>query len=999
LRILPGLWLLWVLAVVAAAQNVAAQAGGGFGGGPGGGAPQGGQPPKDPEYVRPKEALEPLPAPLSAEEEAARERAKERGVLVSKNPQPDTISEVRIVGARKMEADAILLQIGTRLDRKPDRRQLQQDIRRIFQLDVFDDVVVEAQPGPNDSVRLRFVLTEKPSIDEILLEGNSEINKDDIMEVVDLKMFQVLDVARIKANVEKIRRLYVDKGFFLADVSYEVRPSKGNDASGAQAGSGGLLDLFSQTDKEASAQQDAKDKAQLEGGTTAPATPPTSTDAARFVDVVFVMHENAKVKVEHIAFVGNSGIASDELAGVLRTRENHPLGLLLEWGTYKQEASEIDLLALEAYYQDRGYLNVKIGKPRVQLTSDKSRMVLFIPISEGKQYRLRSFDVDGDLVVEDETDAQPAPIVFVRKNLVDRTKIRSGELFSRTQIAMDVQALADRYRDAGYAFVNVAPDMQLHDDDNTLDLRLLMQAGPRVTIERIDITGNVKTHDSVVRRELRVFEGELYSATSLRLSEQRVNALGYFEKVSVSTKQGSEPDRMVLTFDVKEKSTGQFQIGAGFSNAEAFILNGQVSYNNLLGLGTTFSTSLQLSQFRRIFDVRYIDPYFVENLWGLPLTFSFSAFNTSRFFLDFTRLSTGGDVTFGYPVGRALGDGLQISQALNRLRSDAGSGAFNYIPDLDNFQVFGTYSLERVEIDDSNFSVRLLGLQTSLPRWTSSLRGAALFDMRNNRLFPTSGWFVQGSVEIANPLLGSGVFPGTEAALKGALKGAGLRDIPLCTGLGCLKTNGLANTFLRTSATLRWYLNFDSLLPVAGVVLKGNHEVGLLASANQLVFENYYMGGFNTIRGYFIRSISPVARVGSASDPSAPLVEFRTGGNKQFFTNLELEFPIFEAAGLRGVLFADAGNVYGADENFFYVGTPKNDFLSSRDCDGACWDPRTQLPLGLFYSVGAGVRWLSPLGPLRFEWGIPLTRRPAQTFGFPQGDQPFQFEFNVGSFF
>jgi outer membrane protein insertion porin family len=955
-------------------------------GGPGGGAPPG---PTEPEYIRPREALEPLPEPLSKEEEAARERAKEKGALVSDKPMPGRISEVRIVGARKVEPDAVLVQVQSRVDRAPDRSTIQADVRRIWAMDIFNDVVVEARPGKNDSIILIYRLTEKPAIDEVLYEGNRDVSKDDIAEVVDLKPFQVLDVARIKANVAKIQKLYVDKGYYLAQVSYEVRPSTGTTE---KSGTGGLLDLFGDRDRAPDPTAPAAD---------APARPEVQ-EAGQFVDVVFNITEAAKVKVEKVVLVGNEAVSADDILPVLRTRENHPLGILTEWGTYKVEASEIDVLAVEAVYQDRGFINVAVGKPRVTLSQDKTRITLTIPITEGKQYRLRSLDVGGDLVVDTVDKDRPtdAPPVFARQDLLDRTKIRAGDLFSRTQVAMDVQAIADRYRDAGYAFVNIEPQFVPHDEDDTLSLRLNVQSGPRVTIERIEITGNTKTQDSVIRRELRVYEGEFYSASMLRLSEQRANALGFFEKVAVTTRQGSKPDRMVLVFDVKEKSTGTFQVGAGFSNAESVIFNGQIAYNNFLGLGTTVSGSAQFSNFRRIFDFRYIDPY-VAMIGQQPLTLSISAFNTSRFFLDFTRNSTGGDLTFGYPIGKWLADAANLTQWTRTARSEASPKVLPYVPDFENLQVFLSGNLERVEIAEDNFNVRLKGLQLNLPRWTTSTRLSTVWDMRNNRLFPSAGWFLQGSVELASPLLGAALLPGAEAATKDFIKGTGIRDLPFCTGVGCLKRDGVPNTFTRYTATARGYLNGGFLLPeLSGVVLKANVDFGFIDTADQLIFENYYMGGFNTIRGYFLRSISPVERVGSANDPSGSLAEFRTGGTKQFMTNVELEFPIFEPVGIRGVLFFDAGNTYGQDENLFYIGNGPTASLALARCNGGpCWDPRKELPLGLFYSIGAGVRWFSPLGPLRFEWGVPLTPRPAGTFGFAQGDQPFQFEFNVGNSF
>lgn len=937
-----------------------------FGEGPGA---QAGKPPKEEEYVRPKEALEPLPEPLSADEEKARERAKERGVLVSDKPKPGFISELRVVGARKVEPDAVLVQIQSRIDKKPDARVIQADIRRLWAMDIFDDVIVETRPGANDSIVLTFRLREKPAVDEVIIEGNRDVTKEDIEEVIDIKPFQVLDIAKVRANVGKVQKLYVDKGYFLAEVTYEVRPSTG---TSDKSESGGLLDLF-KGDKHAVATPH-EDEGVRDGDGSKPASParPQQQGEGEFVDILFKVTEAAKVRIETLTFVGNEHLSSDELTQFMRTHTAHPLGVLNEWGTYKDEQVETDLLIVEQIYQDKGYINVKVGRPRVQLSADKTRMAIEIPITEGKSYQLRSLAVQGDLVV-DQLDPKSDAIVFTKEDLLGRAKLKSGEVFSRTQVAMDVNAIADRYRDKGYAYVNIGANPIIHEDDTSVELELNVESGPRVTVERIDIVGNAKTQDRVIRRELRLYEGEFYAGSAMRLSEQRVNALGFFEKVSVTSKQGSQPDRMVVVIEVKEKSTGTFQLGAGFSSAESILFTGQISYNNFLGLGTTVSGSVQWSGFRRIFDFRYMDPY-AFYLGGEPVTIAFSAFNTSRYFLDFTRDSSGIDATVGYPIGRPF---VPLTAPV---QADASPWLLPYIPDFENLQLFVAGNLERVVIEDTSFNARLVGLQTHLPRYTTSVRTSVVFDQRNNRLFPSAGWFLSGSVELATPMLGSYLAPGAEKWVKESLQTAGVQD-----GLGFLYKNGRANDFQRYSMVARAYYNFDEVLPLKGVVLKSNVEYGLIHTDDELVFENFYMGGFNTIRGYYLRSISPVARVGSAADPSAPLLEFRTGGNQQFFTNLELEFPLLEQVGIRGVAFFDAGNVYGPLESLFYVGQAAN--------------PHPELPLGLFYSVGLGIRWFSPIGPLRFEFGVPLTPRPKGTFGFAQGDQPFTFEFNVGNSF
>lgn len=937
--------------------------------------------------------------------------AKEPGHLTSVKPKKGYLSSVRIVGARKVEPDAVLLNVQSSVDTVPNQKLMQADVQRMYSMGLFDDVIVALQELDDGSYALEYRLLEKPSIDEILIDGNGEISKDDIREALDLKKFQVLDIPRIRANVEKIKKLYVDKGFYLAEVEFDVRRSIGVSAdeetedsafdSNVENRTGpSILDengnLILQTPELLNAISQGENKT----GENKTENKTTDKDENRnFVDIVFKVKEKAKVKVEKISFVGNKAISDDAIKAIMRTRENHPLGLVTDWGTYKEEYFSVDLMAIEMLYQDNGYMGIKVGKPHVELSHDKTRISITIPVDEGKQYQLGKFDIEGDLLVEDadlyaELKAKNPDVVYLlKRDVIGQTQSKVGEKFVRSQIAQDLAVVGDRYRDKGYAYVNISPDTYerpatKEGEKDAIDVVLKVKAGPRVTIERIDVVGNSRTQDHVIRRELRVYEGEYYAASQMRLSEQRVNALGFFEKVEITSSQGSTPDRMRLKINVVEKSTGTFQAGAGLSGYEQFLFQGQIAYNNFLGLGQTISGSWQISALRNIIDLHFIDPYFFY-IGQDPLTFAFTASNTQSNFIDFIRNSTGGDVTVGYPVGRPFRD---VSE---KWSENAATWLQPYVPDLENLQLFLTANAQRVEIAEQTFDVRLLGLSANLPRYTTSLRASLIFDQRNNRLFPSQGYFLQAQAEWANPAFGSAFLPGAESALKDGLTSIGLGD-----STGFLKRGGRPNDFQRYSLTGRFYYSFDDWFPVKGVVAKVNAEFGLLNTTDRtLIFEQYFLGGFNTVRGYFVRSISPVERVGSL-DPTEPLKEFRIGGTKQFYTNMELEFPVIEQAGLRGVIFYDAGNTYGADENFFYLGNGPTDYLSTTLCNGQkCFDPRVNLPLGLYMTAGVGARWFSPLGMLRFECGIPLTPRPVGTVGFPQGDEPARCEFNIGNSF
>jgi outer membrane protein insertion porin family len=459
-----------------------------------------------------------------------------------------------------------------------------------------------------------------------------------------------------------------------------------------------------------------------------------------------------------------------------------------------------------------------------------------------------------------------------------------------------MSAVQEFFRDQGYAYVEVSPQTAVNVAEKTIDLRFVVKTGPLVSIERIDIVGNTKTRDKVIRRELRIAEGDQYSGSAVKTSKARVTALGYFETVEITSKQGSRGDTMVLEVEVKEKSTGTFQVGLGFSNQEPILLNANVSQNNALGWGTTASLMAQASRLRRIFSLSYTDPYFLDTKW----TMAFDLYNTLQIYGNlFDRKATGGSLTGGYQVS-------------------------------DNVRVFGTYTLQQVDVVPTSSNTVLLANRFR-GGLTSSLKGSVNWDKRDNRLYPTDGFLVSGSVEVASPAFLS------------------------------------ENVFERYVGLGRYYWPLG-----AGVVAKVNATVGIIrspASRPVPVSELFFEGGVNSMRGYNFRSVAPVVYAGTR--PGQPLQPILVGGNKELLSNWELEFPILQDAGLRGVAFFDAGNVYGEGQSLF--------------------DPSASGKLGLLMSTGVGARWFTPMGPLRFEWGFPLTRRAE--------DQPSRFEFTIGNFF
>jgi outer membrane protein insertion porin family len=607
------------------------------------------------------------------------------------------------------------------------------------------------------------------------------------------------------------------------------------------------------------------------------------------VDVLFTIEENSKVMVKDILFLGAEKVSPEQLKAVMITKEGGYLSFLTGEGTYREEAFQRDLAVIQATYYDEGYINVRVDKPTVSLSADKRYIFITIKLTEGERYDIGKVAFSGELEVPE-------------ADLLRLMGSRGGEHFNRSLLSQDILAITDVYYDRGYAYANINPITSINAAEKTVDLTFDVQKGPQVTVERIDLVGNTKTRDKVIRRELRVYEGELYSGTGVRRSKERVTALGFFETVEVTQRPGSKSDTIILQVEVKEKATGTFQVGLGFSNVENFIFTAQVSQNNFLGWGQSVSASAQISGLRSLIQLSLFDPYFLDT----NFLFSADFFRVQADYEGFVRNSTGGNIGLGYQV-------------------------------LEDVLVNVGYTQEHVQVEAAeNFGGVLLA-NRFLSGVTSAARLSLTYDKRNNRLFPSQGFIHYGSVEYAPKFLGG--------------------------------------SFLFTRYTAYSRLYFP--LPL-GAVFKTNATVGYiqqLESARPLpISELYYVGGINTVRGYYLRSISPTLRVPRSDAPDAPIQELTVGGNKQLIVNLEVEFPVLEKAGIRGVLFYDAGNAYANNENFF----------QAKERERA-------LPLGLFHSVGFGVRWFSPVGPLRFEWGIPLTPRPE--------DEAVLFEFTIGNFF
>jgi len=791
------------------------------------------------------------------------------------------IAKIEIVGNRRVGREDVLSYLREKPGHLFTVENMTADVRALWDSGFFEDIQVDLTTNARGEVVLRFILRERPNIKEIVYEGNDEIDNDKLNEAVEIKPNTILSVPAVRRSVQKIKDAYAEKGYFLADVTFEVQPQRENE-----------------------------------------------------VVVKFKIVEHQPVTVRRITFIGNDHVPDSELRDSIQTG-NGGFFSFGSGGPYRQDIFERDVLMLSALYYDKGYLSVQIGTPRVMLTPDREGIDISIVIHEGPRYKIRQLRI-----YERDNEGREVEPLGGRRALREMIHAQSGDYFNRAQVIKDLQSVKTLYRDAGYANVEAEPETELDPVHSEVDIVVPIKRGPPVHIERIEIKGNTKTRDKVIRRELEIEEGQLFSETGIENSKRRVTALGYFDRVDISTEQGSAPDKVIINIEVTEKPTGTFQVGAGFSSIESFIATAQVQQANLFGNGQALALQAQVSALRQLVTLRFFEPYLFDTLWNA----STELYDTLFIFPDFARRSVGGSVTLGYAL---INPWLRLS-------------------------VTGT--LEWDSVDTSPASTLFFGGAYTAPGFINifqqlplanlfnsgrvvSLRPTLTYDTRDNRLFPTSGVFLQGSTEFATSLLGS-------------------------------EFNYLRHHF---TGRFYYYLGGGIGLPGSGFVIKLNTDVGLITSPDAggvPIFQRYFLGGILDIRGFYFRSIGPRLPLQSSLDPNSAAITDGAdiGGNLEAYENLELEFPIIDKVGIRGVVFFDAGNAWNTESQYCQT-TPAPQF-------DAVVQPCFSFPnsLGLLRtSTGFGIRWFSPMGPLRFEWGFPIMPLPFENHS--------DFEFTIGNFF
>jgi len=490
----------------------------------------------------------------------------------------EKIAAVKVAGNKRIESAAILQVVQEKAGNQLDSETVDQDIRAIYRLGHFTDVKAQVE-RTDGQVTLVYVVQEKPVVRSVRIEGAKELSTEKVRDALEIKPNTIYSQKALAGSIKKVKKLYNDEGYYLAEVG--VTTEKRSDTE---------------------------------------------------VDVIFKVVEGKKILITKIDFDGNHAFKAKKLKKTMETSEKWFLSWLTGAGTYREEQLKNDVLLISDLYLNNGYVNVKVGEPKVELLPDKSGLHVTIGITEGEKYNIGKLDFSGDV-----TD---------RAELEKAVTEKPGEVFSRAKLRTDVFALTDVYADKGYAFANASPLTKLNPDTHTIDITFDMEKGEKVHIDRINITGNSKTRDKVIRREMKLAEGDLYSSSAIKRSKQSLMNLNFFEEANIATARGTSNDKLDLNVDVKEKATGTFSIGAGYSSLDGLIGQGSVSQSNFLGLGLKATLAGSIGSKSQTYNLGLTDPYFMDTKW----TLGGDIYRVERDYIDYTRRATGADIKAGYPL-------------------------------------------------------------------------------------------------------------------------------------------------------------------------------------------------------------------------------------------------------------------------------------------------------------------------------------------------------------
>lgn len=723
--------------------------------------------------------------------------------------QEPIVVSIEIKGARRVTESAVRAKITQSINEPVSPEKVSNDIKEIYRMGYFDDVKVEMEPVAG-GIRLIYVLKEKPTIQKVSFDGNEEFDDQKLRETISIAPGSIADATLIQDNAQRIKALYEDHGYYLANIVPVLRKVREDIAT-----------------------------------------------------LTYIIEEGPVVKIKKITIDGAKGIPERKVKKVMKTKERGFFSFITRSGYYRKDEVRNDIERIKDLYLNNGYIKVAVSNPELILSENKKTLEIRITVQEGEKYSISAVEIEGYRN-------------FSEEELRRLITIKEGEVFSKDSMKKTISAIVDFYSERGYALATVIPDLIPDETNHTVKIVLRIQEGDLYRIGRIEIFGNTKTWDKVIRREMRLDEGDIFNSKLLRRSYERINNLQFFDSVELVPRPRGEEKTVDIDIKVKERPTGMLSVGGGYSSIDRWVAMVDITQGNLGGRGQYIKLRGEFGGRRTLYELSYRDPWFMDK----PLSFGLSVYKSSR----------------EYPLYDRRAIGFEVSLGKNFSEYWGGSIAYN----------LESVTIENVDEDASQFIKDQAG-----KRVTSSISPTIARDSRDNFLDPSRG---------------------SRNALYFTIAGLG-------------GTNG----FVRSVFDSAWFIPWGSTT----FSLRGRIGYATGAFGKDLpVYERFYVGGIYTVRGLSFGEAGPV------DENNEPI-----GGTKELIFNFEYLFPLVEEARLKGVLFFDAGRA----------------FEQSEPMDS------------LRRTAGLGIRWISPIGPIRLEYGRNLDPKPYESKG--------RIEFAFGTFF
>lgn len=671
------------------------------------------------------------------------------------------------------------------------------------------------------------------------------------------------------------------------------------------------------------------------------------------VDLIFTINEGGKTGVKSIEFVGNNFYSSYRLKDVIKTRESNFLSFIGSGDIYDPDRVEADRDLIRRFYLKNGFADVQVVAALTEYDPERKGFLVTFKIDEGQQYRVASVDFQSTI---------PTLDVNTMRSF---SRVRVGSLYNAESLEKSVEEMQIETSRRGYAFAVVRPRGDRNFESHTVSIAFAIEEGPRTYIERINVRGNTRTRDYVIRREFDISEGDAYNRALVDRAERRLKNLDFFKSVKVTSEPGSSSDRVILVVDLEEKSTGDFSVSGGYSTSDGALGEVSISERNFLGRGLFAKASVQYGQYARGYSLSFVEPYLLDYRVALGLDF-FQREQLSNSYISYNTKTLGFSPRLGFQLREDLSLQLRYSIYRSEISLPPAFANCNNNPLNPTLPVYNTpAALNALGLlnpaDPTTWGCYSDG-ESSLPvrqelangKTLTSLVGYTLnYNTLDNNRNPTDGLFVEFKQDFAG--VGGDV------------------------------------TYLKSSIDAKYYTPLVS--DIVGLI---HLQSGILNEVgnNSIRMLDHFQMGPNLVRGFAPNGIGPrdisYFALGSTGDA--------LGGTKYWGASAELQMPFWflpKEVGIKGAVYADAGSLWGYQGPTSWAATGEVNAPgctpATRTSVGTCAGLQYDDSNVIRSSVGVGLIWQSPFGPLRFDYAVPITKG--------QYDRVQQFKFGGGTSF